>query len=68
MEFRHNELVKEMLKRGYKHDSPYVQPDMGYLNNYERSAKVNKYVSVQKLMQCQKCRSLIGTSQERLYK
>lgn len=65
---RHEALVVEMTRRGYKHDSPYVMPDIGYLNSYERSARVNKYASIQKLMQCPKCRSLIGTSQERLYK
>lgn len=31
MEERHNELVREMLRRGYKHNSPYKQPDVSYL-------------------------------------
>ena len=25
---RHDELAIEMLRRGYKHESPYVQPDL----------------------------------------
>jgi hypothetical protein len=31
MKQRHDELVEEMLRRGYKHNSPYEQPDLsGY--------------------------------------
>jgi hypothetical protein len=28
MQSRHDELVVEMLQRGYKHESPYAQPDL----------------------------------------
>lgn len=32
---RHNELVKEMSRRGYNHKSPYKQPDISYLPQLE---------------------------------
>ena len=31
MQERHDELVLEMEKRGYNHQSPYTQPDITYL-------------------------------------
>lgn len=31
MQKRHDELVKEMIARGYNHKSPYEQPDVSYL-------------------------------------
>ena len=31
MEKRHNELAKEMTRRGYNHKSPFKQPDVSYL-------------------------------------
>lgn len=31
MSSRHDELAEEMLRRGYKHESPYIQPDVSYL-------------------------------------
>lgn len=31
MKERHDELVDEMIRRGYKHNSPYTQPDISYL-------------------------------------
>lgn len=31
MKERHDELAKEMLLRGYKHHSPYEQPDISHL-------------------------------------
>lgn len=31
MKGRHDDLVDEMLRRGFKHESPYEQPDLsGY--------------------------------------
>ena len=32
MQKRHNELVIEMINRGYNHKSPYIQPDLSYYN------------------------------------
>ena len=31
MESRHDELVVEMKRRGYNHNSPFEQPDVSYL-------------------------------------
>jgi len=30
MKSRHDEIAKEILKRGYNHNSPYEQPDLSY--------------------------------------
>lgn len=35
MGVRHDLLVAEMLSRGYNHNSPYVMPDLEYLENPE---------------------------------
>jgi hypothetical protein len=37
MKKRHDLLAEEMLRRGYKHKSPYEQPDVGYLPELEVS-------------------------------
>jgi len=34
MKVRHDELAKEMVRRGYKHCSSYIQPDVSYLDKY----------------------------------
>lgn len=31
MQRRHDELVKEMVQRGYNHQSPFFQPDVSHL-------------------------------------
>jgi len=41
MQERHDALVSEMLKRGYKHNSPYEQPDLSKYPIETRQAKVN---------------------------
>ena len=33
MKQRHDELVCEMIRRGYNHNSPYKQPDISYLED-----------------------------------
>jgi hypothetical protein len=33
MQSRHDELAKEMKRRGMNHNSPYVQPDVSHLPN-----------------------------------
>ena len=56
MEFRHNELVKEMKLRGLNHFSPYQQPDVSYLNDSERLAKVDIKNSLKDLSnRCPEC-------------
>ena len=34
MRLRHDELAQEMIKRGYKHQSPYEMPDVSYLGEF----------------------------------
>lgn len=56
MQKRHDELVTEMLKRGYNHQSPYEQPDISYLTNEERFAKIDINISYNDLIvRCSEC-------------
>jgi len=41
MKIRHDLLAKEMIRRGYNHESPFEQPDISYLPDKERNAKVD---------------------------
>jgi hypothetical protein len=41
MKIRHDELSAEMLNRGYKHHSLYIQPNLNYLPDWQRYIKVN---------------------------
>jgi hypothetical protein len=53
MEFRHDELAIEMLKRGYNHKSPYIQPNVSYLPKMV----VNKKDALSDLLaRCKQCR------------
>jgi hypothetical protein len=53
MKSRHDELVEEMLKRGYNHNSPYEQPDISYLPDMT----VNRKESLKLLLtRCKDCR------------
>lgn len=38
---RHDDLAKEMIKRGYNHNSPYIQPDISYLKKEQQEATVD---------------------------
>jgi hypothetical protein len=56
MKSRHDELVEEMLKRGYNHNSPYEQPDLSYLIDKERYAKIDINISINDLKsRCVEC-------------
>ena len=56
MKTRHDELALEMLKRGYNHQSPYEQPDISYLKNEERFAKIDFDISYNDLIiRCPEC-------------
>lgn len=64
MEKRHNQLAKEMLLRGMNHNSPYQLPDLSYLPNNERRAKVDTKLSIQDLTnRCINCKQLIMKEQ-----
>lgn len=53
---RHDELAAEMERRGYKHLSPLSQPDISYLPENERIAKVNAEHSLYTLhYRCNMC-------------
>ena len=57
MQARHNELAEEMIKRGMNHKSPYIQPDIEYLPENMRNAKVNEKYNVDDLAaRCPQCR------------
>jgi hypothetical protein len=56
---RHDELADEMIRRGYKHDSPLDQPDFSYLPQSQREAKVNSDESRAMLIErCAECREM----------
>jgi hypothetical protein len=60
MQKRHDELVQEMLNRGYSHHSPYQQPDLSYLKDNERFVKVNLDYNVDDLVnRCCECSNRI---------
>jgi len=41
MKLRHDELVEEMIRRGYNHNSPYELPNLSYLPDNQRYAKAD---------------------------
>lgn len=60
MEKRHEELAKEMLARGYKHQSPYQQPDLSYLTEEQRNVKANIPYNIEDLCnRCEECRKML---------
>jgi hypothetical protein len=56
MKKRHDIVAKEMIRRGYKHESPYVQPDLSYLPYYQFEVRISHIRSFFILMnRCKKC-------------
>jgi len=56
MESRHDELADEMVRRGFNHQSPYEQPDISYLPEYQRFAEVDLDISIDDLIsRCPEC-------------
>lgn len=53
MQVRHDILAKEMLRRGYKHQSPFKQPDVSYLP--EMKVDSNKALK-DLLIRCDSCK------------
>lgn len=65
MEIRHNQLVKEMKRRNYNHNSPYEMPDISYLPIWQREAKVDLDNSFKDLCErCPDCKLRIQNSAE----
>jgi hypothetical protein len=57
---RHDLLAAEMLRRGYRHETPCEQPDFGYLPESQRNAVVNIEASLAELTRrCPECRERI---------
>ena len=56
MQTRHDELAREMTRRGYKHQSVYEMPDISYLPLFEQMAKVDISFSIKDLSsRCSEC-------------
>jgi len=56
MQKRHDELAEEMLRRGFNHQSPFVQPSVAYLSVEERNAQVDLTISCNDLIErCPTC-------------
>jgi len=57
MESRHDELAKEMVARGYNHQSPYKQPDLSAYPPDVREFTVDTDESMKMLVErCDECR------------
>ena len=53
---RHDMLAREMIRRGYNHQSPLEQPDFSYLPLPQRKAKVDTEASTWLLItRCPEC-------------
>jgi len=58
METRHDMLAKEMISRGYNHNSPYEIPDLSHLTEFDRTAKVNLKLALADLHErCADCKN-----------
>lgn len=61
MKNRHYELAIEMVRRGYNHMSPYVQPDISYLPIEQQNAKVDLAYNLKDLAnRCAECEKRIN--------
>jgi len=55
---RHDLLVGEMLRRGYRHATPCEQPDFSYLPEAQKNATVDLEASLAELTRrCSECRN-----------
>lgn len=60
MSKRHDELAQEMLNRGYNHQSQYEQPDLSYLPDEQRYAKVDLAYNAKDLFErCPDCNKML---------
>lgn len=60
MASRHDALAKEMMARGYNHQSPYSMPDISYLGN-QAKVKVNLEHNIADLAnRCPECADRIA--------
>lgn len=60
---RHDELAEEMLRRGFKHESPLEQPDFSYLPSEQREYRVDRQESLKLLRKrCPACAARMAGS------
>ena len=60
MKSYHDDLVVEMLARGYNHNSEYIQPDISYLPFGQQHARADIKHNIKDLCdRCEECRSRI---------
>lgn len=60
MQARHDELVEELLRRGYNHNSPYEAPDVSYLPAVVLNAEPDLIANADDLFRrCTACRQRI---------
>jgi len=61
MKKRHDEVAKEMIKRCMNHKSDYIQPDISYLREDLRNAKVDIQISkIDLIERCEECKKRIN--------
>lgn len=54
---RHDLLAEEMLSRGFRHSSPFIQPDISYLSEDIKSKKRDEGMALKDLLgRCDRCR------------
>jgi hypothetical protein len=54
---RHEELAREMIRRGYNHDSDLLVADSSYLSRFTQLATVNKEAALNDLItRCPECK------------
>lgn len=57
MQSRHDELAKEMVRRGYNHQSPFTQPNLNNYGDEVINAKVDINTSIKDLCErCEECK------------
>jgi hypothetical protein len=62
---RHNALADEMIRRGYKHNSPLKAQDTSYLPDFVRGSRVNREKSMTMLFnRCADCKARKETEYE----
>lgn len=60
MKTRHDLLVEEMIERGISHNSPYEQPNISHLPDWQQNATVNTAISENDLsLRCENCKLLL---------
>jgi len=58
---RHDALAREMLRRGYRHNSPLAQPDFTYLPRAQQLATVDQAAALALLLErCEHCAARRG--------